>query len=158
MTGIAAVCSAPFAMFSLSGFLVLVGLSVISYNEFRGRQRLLKFEGEAAAFLGWNQLGFLVMILLYSTWMLVAGLTGEGVFAAELKAKPELGVAFDSVEEIDQLYKIAVVAFYGTTIVLSILFQGLNALYYFTRQKLVYTFVQNTPDWVLDLQRLTSPI
>ena len=157
VTGIFAACSAPFALFSLPGFLATAGLSLVAYNEFRGRRRLLQFDREAPAFLGWNQVGFLVLITSYCIWMLVVGLTSEGPFAAEVKAKPELSVAFDSVDGFDQLYRILIAAIYGTVIVLSVVFQGLNAVYYFTRQKHVNAYVQNTPDWVLYLQRLTSP-
>jgi len=60
VTGFFAVCSAPFALFSLPGFVVAVGL-----NEFRGRNRLLRFDPDAPAFLGWNQVGFLTLIICY---------------------------------------------------------------------------------------------
>ena len=144
-------------MFSLVGFFVTVGLSVVSYNEFRGRQRLLKFDREAPIFLGWNQVGFLMVILIYCAWMLIVGLTSEGPFAAELKAKPELSVAFDSVTEFDQFYRVLIAAVYGTVIVLSVVFQGLKCALLFTRRKHVDAYLQNTSDWVLDLQRLTPP-
>jgi hypothetical protein len=155
-TGIIAACSAPFALFSLPGFLVTIGLSLVAYNEFKGRRRLLQFDQKAPAFLGWNQVGFLVLITSYCVWMLVVGLTSEGPFAAEVKAKPELSVVFDSVDEVDQLYKTLIAVVYGTVIVLSAVFQGLNAFYYFTRRKHVKAYVQNTPEWVLELQHLTS--
>jgi hypothetical protein len=44
---------------------------------------------------------------------------------------------------------------YGTVIVLSIIFQGLTACYYFTRRKYVEAYVRETPQWVLDVQRMT---
>ncbi len=157
MTGIAAVCSAPFAIFSLPGFLVTVGLSFVAYNELKGRRRLLRFDQKACAFLAWNQLGFLALIAGYSIWMLAVGLTSEGPFAAGIKAQPELSTAFQSVDELDQAYRTLIILFYGTVLALSLLFQGLNALYYFSRQKYVAAHVQNTPKWVLDLQHLTPP-
>jgi hypothetical protein len=157
VTGIVAACSAPFSLFSLPGFLVTAGLSFVAYNEFKGRRRLLQFDQEAPAFLGWNQVGFLALIASYCIWMLVVGLTGEGPFAAEMKAKPELSAVFGSADEFDQSYRILTVAVYGTVIVLSVIFQGLNGLYYFTRRKHVTAYVQNTPAWVLDLQHLSSP-
>ncbi len=157
MIGIFAACSAPFALFSLPGFLVTAGLSLVAYNEFKGRRRLLQFDQKAPTFLGSNQVGFLALITSYCIWMLVVGLTSESPFAEELKAKPELRAIFDSVDDLDQAYRILIVAVYGIVIVLSAIFQGLNALYYFTRRKHVKAYVQNTPDWVLDLQRLSSP-
>ncbi len=155
MTGIVAACSAPFALFSLSGFLVTVALSLVTYNEFKGRRRLLQFDRDSPAFLGWNQVGFLALIILYCTWMLGVGLTSEDPFLAELKANPEIQAVFGSPVELDQTYRLLVVAFYGAVIVLSVVFQGLSALYYFSRRKYVEAYLRDTPEWVLDLQRLT---
>jgi hypothetical protein len=155
MTGIVAACSAPFALFSFSGFLVTVVLSLVAYNELKGRRRLLQFDRDSPAFLGWNQVGFLALITLYCTWMIGVGLTSEDPFSEELKAKPELQAVFDSPLELDQTYRLLVVVVYGTVIVLSVVFQGLNALYYFSRRKHVEAYLQDTPEWVLDLQRLT---
>ena len=87
--------------------------------------------------------------------MIGVGLASEDPFSEELKAKPELQAIFDSTMELDQTYRLFVVAVYGTVIVLSVVFQGLNALYYFTRRKHVEAYLQDTPKWVLDLQRLT---
>ena len=155
--GVFAALSVPFALFGIAGFLITVGLTVIAYNEFRGRKRLLQFDPSAAALLGWNQVGLLTLIIAYCLWMLFTGLTGAGPLAAELEANPELAGALGSVEGFDDLYKFLVVAVYGTVIVLSVVFQGLNALYYFSRGKHVEAYLQQTPDWVLDVQRITTP-
>lgn len=156
MIGIFAVLSLPFAFFSLPGFFIAVVLAVVAYNEFKGGKRLLGFDRAAPTFLGWNQVGFLASIVLYCLWMLGMGLTSEGPFSAEMKAKPELQAVFDSPAELDQVYRLLVMAVYGTVIVVSIVFQGLNALYYFSRRKHVDAYLNDTPDWVLDLQRLNS--
>lgn len=155
--GIFAAVSAPFALFSMAGFLVTVGLTLIAYNEFQGRKRLLQFDPSSSTLLGWNQVALLSLIIVYCLWMLFTGLTGAGPFAAEMEANPEIAAALGSLDEFDHLYKVLVVAVYGTVIVLSTIFQGLNALYYFTRRKHVEAYVQETPDWVLDVQRMTTP-
>lgn len=155
MTGIFAVTSAPFAPFSIAGFLVTVSLGVVAYNEFRGRKGLLRFEESAPRLLGWNQIGFLTMIIVYCLWMMFTGLTGEGPFAAEIAAKPELARALGSLDGLDYYYKLIVLAVYGTVIVLSAIFQGWNAYYYFSRRKHVEDYVSDTPKWVLDVQRAT---
>ena len=156
VTAIFAVVSIPFAFFSVSGFLVALGLSIVAYNEFRGRRRLLSFDASGAPLLGWNQVGFLGIIILYCIWMLFTALTGESPIAAEMHAKPELAAVMGEPEQFDQLYRLVVVAVYGSVIVLSVIFQGLNAVYYFTRRRHVEDYVLKTPDWVLELQRLTS--
>src|SRR5262245_5723658 len=86
VTGIIAALSLPFAIFSLSGFLVAAGLCAVAYNEFRGRRRLLEFDPSAASLLAWNQVGFLTLIVVYCVWSMYSGLTGGGMFAKELAA------------------------------------------------------------------------
>jgi hypothetical protein len=156
MTGFFAVASAPFALFSLDGFLVTLGLAVVAYNEFRGRKGLLQFDESAARRLGWNQLGFLSLIILYCTWMLFTGLSSDGPFSAELTANPELQQALGSLSGLDSLYRQIVLAVYGTMIVLTAIFQGWNAYYYFSRRKHVAAYVRETPAWVLDIQQATA--
>lgn len=155
-TGLLAACSAPFAWFGAVNLLIAGGLGVVAFNEFRGRRRLLRFDPSGAALLGWNQLGFLAGIVAYCLWRVAAGFFGEGPFAAELAAKPELRQVFDSAEGFDAAYRVAIVAFYGLVIVLSLLFQGGNAVYYFTRRRHVGAYLRDTPEWVVRLQRLTE--
>ena len=133
-------------------------LSFVAWNEFRGRQRLLDFDPAGAAILGWNQLGLLAMIIVYCVWALYSGLVGSGTLEAQLEANPELGAALGSLEGMEgfgELYQTIVVALYSSVIVLSVILQGANAIYYFTRRKLVENYVRETPAWVLDLQRAT---
>lgn len=150
--GIAAAVSAPFALFSVIGLLMAVGLTVLSFNEFRGRTRLLRFDPSATQLLGWNQLALLVMIVGYCLWMLYAGLAGESSFVAQLEAQPELQAALGSMDEMGELYSSLVVALYGSVIAATVVFQGLNALYYFSRRKYVEAYVHDTPEWVRDVQ------
>ncbi len=154
-TGILAALSAPFALFSVTGLLVTVGLAAVAYNEFRGRRHLLAFDPAGANILGWNQLGLLTMIIVYCLWMIYTGLTGADSFATELRAIPDFEAALGSPDQFGDLYRVMVFAVYGTVIVLSLVFQGLNALYYFTRRKYVEAYVRETPPWVVDLQRTT---
>ncbi len=83
-------------------------------------------------------------------------MASAGTLAAELKAAPELTDALGSLD-VNSLYKNVAVAFYGTIILLSAIFQGLNALYYFTRRKHVNAYLRETPKWVVNLQRMTPP-
>ncbi|WP_146399761.1 hypothetical protein [Pseudobythopirellula maris] len=153
--GLFAALSAPFALFSMPGFVLTVGMAAVAYNEFAGRRRLLRFDESAPRFLGWNQVAFLGLIVVYSCWMLLAGLSAESPFAAELRDRPELREVFDSFEGFDQVYHLALVALYGTVIVMSAVFQGANACYYFAQKKRVVEYLRATPAWVLGLQRLT---
>jgi hypothetical protein len=152
-TGIIALLSAPFAFFSITGFLVAVGLMVVAYNEFRGRRRLVEYDPTAAPFLGWNQIGLMTLVTGYCGWTMF---TSAGAFAVEIQAKPELAAAIGSLEEFEPLYRQIVFIFYGTVIALTVAFQGLNAAYYFTRRKPIAAYVRETPAWVLEIQRLSG--
>jgi hypothetical protein len=158
VTAVIAALSVPFAPFSVVGFLVTVGLAVIAYNEFRGRNRLLAFDPSAATLLGWNQVGLLSLITAYCFWMMFAGI---GTFTEEFQrqldavqqSQAELGNPPISTAGLESLVGYIVVGFYGTVIVLSIVFQGLNALYYFTRRKYVEAYLQQTPEWAREIVR-----
>jgi hypothetical protein len=152
-TAVIAALSAPFALFSIAGFLVILVLSVIAYNEFRGRNRLNKFDPSAATLLGWNQIGFLIMIVTYCGWMMFTGINEADSVMAELTSNPELGDLLGSPDQVSGLYELLVYAVYGSVIVLSVIFQGLTALYYFSRRKHIEAYVRATPEWVRKLQR-----
>src|SRR5947199_7321229 len=55
-TAAIAAFSAMFLLFDRSGLAIAMtlGLSIVAYNEFRGRKRLLNFDPGAATLLGWN--------------------------------------------------------------------------------------------------------
>jgi len=152
-TATIAALSAPFAAFSLAGLLVFAALAAIAWNEFRGRRRLLSFDPAGASILGWNQLGLLGMITVYCLWALYSNLWGSGSIEAELQANPQLGAAIGLVQGFDEVYRSIVVVLYGSVIALSAIFQGGNALYYFSRRKYVEAYVRETPAWVIDLRR-----
>lgn len=155
-TAIIAALSAPFALFSLSGFLVCAGLAVVAYNELRGRRRLLVFDPAAATQLGWNQLGLLALITVYCLWATYSNLFGASSFDSQLTAHPEIGNALGSLDEFKPLIEQMVVLFYGVVIALSVVFQGGNALYYFTRRKYIEEYLRETPAWVIELQRTSA--
>jgi hypothetical protein len=151
--GVFAALSWPFAFFSVEGVLLALGLSIVAYLEFHGRRRLRQFDPSAATLLGWNQVGLLMLISVYCLWQLWAAFNSPGPFATEMKAQPELGEVLGSAEELDSLYRSIAVAFYGVVSLLTLIFQGLNAIYYFTRRKHIVALLQDTPAWVLDLER-----
>src|SRR5215213_3722002 len=72
-TALIAALSAPFSLFSPVGLALTVGLAVVAFNEFRGRKRLLNFDPSGATLLGWNQAGFLAMIVAYCLWSMFTG-------------------------------------------------------------------------------------
>jgi hypothetical protein len=151
-TMIISALSAPFALFSVVGFLVTATLALVAYTEFRGRKLLNNFKPRAATLLGWNQLVFLVMTLIYCGWMMYTGINESDTALSEFTSNPELRELLGSPEQVTSLYELLVYAIYGSVIFLSVIFQGLTALYYFSRRKHVEAYVRSTPEWIRKLQ------
>jgi len=131
-------------------FIMGIGLGLIAWNEFRGRRRLRQFDPRAPRGLGWNQLALLGLIVAYSAWMLAVALLGPNPYAEIMRQEP---LAADMLGNIGDLYTKMSIAVYGALILGSLLFQGINALYYFTRAELLRSYLAETPAWVVELQR-----
>lgn len=135
-------------LFGLGSVVVLglgVGLGVVAWNEFRGRAMLRRFEPSAGRFLCRNQLGLMALIVAWSVWSVWRVTLGPpdpemAQLQALLGVEPEL---------IDQL---AVLLYLGV-IVATAVFQGLNARYYFGRVALTKAYLEETPAWVVQVQR-----
>ena len=147
--------SLPFALFGIDGLVVSVVLTVVAFNEFLGRRRLLAFDPKGADLLGWNQLGLLAAIIVYCLWSVYANLTGGNPLTEELKHTPELNDILGG-GGVDNMFQQFVFAFYGLVVLLSVVFQGGNAWYYFSRRKHVEACLNETPPWVRELQRAAS--
>ena len=55
-------------LFSLTGFVVGVGLAVVTRNEFVGRGRLRRLDPSGLELLWRNQVGFMALIIVYCVW------------------------------------------------------------------------------------------
>ncbi|MCS7469212.1 hypothetical protein NZK35_21385 [Stieleria sp. ICT_E10.1] len=145
--GFIAALSFPFAFFALDGLAITVGLSAVCFLELWGRRKLLKLDPSATTWLGWNQVGFLALIVAYCLWMLL----GE---APDISANPELSRLLGS--DGQQLYQALNLTVYGGVIVLSVIFQGGNAIYYFTRRRYLMAYQQQTSPWVREFFKIMS--
>jgi len=131
-------------------FVMGIGLGLIAWNEFRGRRRLRQLDPRAPRVLGFNQLALLGLIVAYAAWMLGSVLLGPNPYAEIIRREP---MTADMLGGIGDLYKNMSIAVYGALILATLLFQGINALYYFTRAKLLRGYLAETPAWVVELQR-----
>ncbi len=146
---IAAFCL-PFAAFGdLTSLILAPALAAIAYNEFRGRAMFHKLDLRAPTYLGYNQLAFLTIIITYCIYQL-CNVSNE--YQQAIQETPDLQ---SMLEPIGDLIKIAVTIIYITVIVLSIVYQGGKAIYYFTRKKYMQIHIKETPQWIIDLQRNT---
>ncbi len=138
-----------FALFSLTALVIGVAMAIVARNEFHGRGLLRRFDVQGPQLLGRNQVGFMTLIIGYCVWSMYSALTNPIPQLEELEAA--LGATEDLVTNLT-------VAVYAVVIVLTLLFQGLNARYYFARIKLVQGYLEETPAWIIDLQRATAAL
>lgn len=153
-SAVIAALSVPFSIGSPVGMALTVGIAIVAFNEFRGRKKLLNFEPAGASLLGWNQLGLLAMITVYCLWMMNTSLAEGSSLSAEIKGLAELDSSLaGTMDSLQPMIRQAVRGFYLGVIVISTLFQGGTALYYFSRRRLIEAFIAETPDWVRDIER-----
>lgn len=152
-TALIAVCSVPFALSDITTFAITIALSFVAFNEFRGRRRLLNFDPSAASLLGWNQLGLLAVIVAYSLWSLHTNTSDTGAVTAQLQSYGDLDSVLGATGAggFESLYKTITYAVYGGVIALSVIFQGGNAFYYFSRRRHIEDFNAETPEWARDV-------
>ncbi|XAL99820.1 hypothetical protein OT109_00220 [Phycisphaeraceae bacterium D3-23] len=145
-----AALSLPFALFDLKSGLVGIALGFIAYREFAGRHKLKQLAPEAASHLGWNQVLLCGLLAVYATWQIIHTLTGPSPYAEAIATTPELAPTLEPIEE---MMRLAALAVYGSILVVGLLTQGLLALYYFTRRSHICTYLDQTPAWIVELQR-----
>ncbi len=144
--GVLGALSILFGLFSLTGFIVGVFLVIVARNEFRGRTLIRRWEPRGAMLLARNQIGLIGIVIAYCLWSMysaVANPSRETTQLEELAGLPS-GLVTD-----------LTLMVYGVVIVLTLLFQGLNAWYYFVRIKQLKDYLDETPAWIIDMQRIT---
>jgi type IV secretory pathway TrbD component len=149
------VLAVPLVFFwpSWEGALVAVGLCIIGWVEYRGCRRMRRADPSAARVLGRNQLALLGLIVLYCV-VQMATFSPEKAKAvavspevrSQLAALPNMEKAIDGA--VERLAPLVTYGLYGLVIVLSAIFQGGLAAYYFTRRRHLEAFNSRTPQWV----------
>ena len=152
--GLFAAVSLVCGVFSLVGFLLGAALAIAAYNEFRGAQELRRFDEGASRRLGLNQVGLCAALVLYGAWGVYSTYSTSSAYAAALAGSAQAAQLVGSIERLEKTVSLGV---YGGLIVLSILFQGGTAWYYFTRRRVLRAYISETPAWILELERARSP-
>jgi hypothetical protein len=145
------VAGIPFLFFSPSSIalLMVIGICTIGVIEFVGYRRIRRGMPSAATWLGRNQLAFMALIVGYCIFQMAT------VARKPLAAfnSPELQSSLSQLDQglsqqIEHWTPIVGYGFYGLVLVLSVLFQGGLALYYFSRRRHLETLETSTPAWV----------
>lgn len=139
-----------FAIFSFTSLIAAAVLGGLAYNEFRGRRQLKQLDPRGPKTLGINQLLCCTAIALYCGWQIIKALTGPGPYEQMIQQHPELA---SMLEPIHELLFTATLAAYALILIVGVASQGATAWYYFTRKKHLHAYIEQTPEWVIDLER-----
>jgi hypothetical protein len=142
-----------FGIFSITSLLLGGALAVVGYNEFSGAKMLRRLDLRAPRRLGFNQIGLCGVLIVYSLWSIHSTLAAPSPYAAVLASE---GQAAGMLGSIEQLQTTVTLVVYGSLIIVSIVFQGSMAWYYFTRGRYIKTYISETRPCIVDLQRATS--
>lgn len=150
----------PFALFDAWLLAPALALGASGAAELRGARMLRDHDLRAPRWLATNQLVLLALIAVYCASGAVRALHGS--VADELaNAAPGMTDQLRDVmpgleltpETLDPAYRVIAVAFYAAVFAACALYQGLCARYYRTRAAVLRAFVDETPSWVMEVQR-----
>jgi hypothetical protein len=134
------------------GLVVTVGLLAIAWNEGRARKKLLQLVPGSGRELGWNQLAFLALIAAYCLYQILYVVNQPNSFDDAIAQNPQLADMLGSYPEMSHTIGILI---YLAVLAISTLTVGGNAWYYFACNRRLDTYLAETPNWVLDIQRVT---
>ena len=140
----------------VEGFILGLALAFVAFSSFKGAKRLAQFDPAAPQSLALNQVLLAASIILYAAYSLHKGLSGQSDLAKQLGSLGESSVD-STIGNIEGLYRLIYWVLYGGLILGTIVAQGLAALYYATRAKYLRAYLDETPQWVIDLQRAHAP-
>jgi len=146
--GVLAVLSALFGLTSVPTLALAAGMGWVARNEWRGRGLLLSFDPAGPTLLTRNQIGLLVLAVAYCAWRLAI---------VYFRPNPE----WDQLQELLDLapgsIRDLMATGYAVAILAAGLFVGLNARYYARRSPMIEAYLSETPAWVVEVQRASTP-
>ena len=149
-----AVLSILFGLFSLTSFLVGVGLAIVARNELVGRRRVRELDSSGLVLLWRNQLGFMVLIIAYCVWSLSRAVGAPDSEMTALLERFDLSPLTELLgQSVGEFVRMLSLFVYGTVIFATAISQGLNARYYFVRVARMRDYLRDEPQWVVARQR-----
>ncbi len=133
----------------IGSIVVSTVLGFFAWNELRGGARIRRFDPTGARILGWNQIGLGIAIVIYAAWSLVSSLGTLSSLTAQIGTTGD--PSMDAM--VSNISTMVTYCLYGGLIVVGVIVPGLTAWYYFSRERIIRSFVERTPVWVVDTLR-----
>ena len=148
-SAIFAVGSLAMSIFSPMGILVGIGFCAVGFNSFRGLWLLKRMDLRGPRVLAVNQLLLAALVTAYSVYSMWDAIHNPGAGDPMLN-DPTVKQALGDLQPLMLKLTLAV---YGLMIVGTIVMQGLTAWYYASRRKYLAAYLNETPAWVIELQK-----
>ena len=129
------------------GVLLGLALGAAAAAEFVGVRRLRRLDPAAPRLLAVNQLCLGGVLVLYAVWMLYLTSVGRGMVAELRSSLREAGL------DGGDLPRTILNALYGIVALLGVILPGATAWFYASRTRLLRDFLDQTPDWLIAMQR-----
>lgn len=131
---------------SLGGLVMGLGIGVVAALELRAAAALKRLDQQAPRRLAMNQIALAVLLFGYgaiSLWQTLHSahpLSGVGELVGDLGPY-------------EAVIRSIMAATYAAVMAAAVIGPGLMALYYRSRARILQTYLAQTPQWILDLQR-----
>lgn len=145
------VLSILFGLGSLGDFLVGLVLLAIGVIEVWGAGRLRRLDLRGPRILMWNQLAFAALILLYAFWKLYAEVVHPTADFSDLSPS-DAQVINQSGFVPTNITHLILMVMYGSLIAVAAIEAGM-AMYYRSRGKFLQDYLEQTPDWIVSMQK-----
>ncbi len=142
-------------VFSLLSLALGVGLAAIAWGEFRGARLLEQADVRGPKKLALNQVVFAAMICAYGVWGIYATLTTPSALTSQSSGDAQVDAMMsDMMGPYEDLMQLVMIGMYASLIPISVAVQGGTAWYYASRTRHVRAYRDQTPGWVLQVERL----
>ena len=133
-----------FGIFNLTALVLGAGMAVVARNKFKGRSEILRSEVTGPELIWRNQVGFMALIIMYCLW---------SMYRTTAQPDPQMAELTELLGgDLDEVVRSLTLMVYTGVIGATVIFQGLNARYYFRRIGMIREYLSQTPAWVLELQ------
>lgn len=150
-------CGILSGCFGIDNLLIGLAMGFVAFNSFRGARGLKNLDLQAPGKLALNQLMLAAFLTLYFAYQLWGISTGKSALAQALSGSggdyKDLGDMGASLNQVQDLVTRGMYIAYASLIAGTVIVQGLTALYYAGRKKYLQAYIEQTPRWVIDLQR-----
>jgi hypothetical protein len=136
--------------FSIVGTLLGAGMSYVAYAEFTEAAKLRKLDLDAPKKLAINQVVLGSLLMAYAIYSLLTSHIDMSQYA-DLAGAGQMGAKM--ADDLNQMTVLAYRLVYFSLIAIAIFAQGGTALFYLSRRKHLRGYLEQTPAWIVEMQR-----